>query len=411
MNAVPCAIKGGPQQRIHPGRHAGETHATLVAHLGDRGDQHSRLADQESAGFETQFDARQPLAQFRESRLQSGQVEARSARPVGYAEPASQVDPGELRKARQDRDQRTPGVEPDGGIEDAASDVRVQSDDMGSHGTHGFVEPCKFADRKTELRLGARGAHFLVVARAAPRIESHADRSISKLRGIRSQRLGAVDDDLGAGFECDGVLGRRTEVRSEQQRHAVPDDLPCAQHLRRRNALDSETGAGERAQYLGVVIGFHRVVEAIDPGQPALQRSSLVANGRQVIDETRRAVGDAIEQRLPLRTPPGRWRRFRRGQAPGQQFPGRTEARTAALGREEMSVQSYDERARILFIDDEGEVEIFRRVAHQVNRLLLERSHRRTQFVQRGSDAPPDDRDDRAGVDDPDFTDGLQPLE
>ena len=176
--------------------------------------------------------------------------------------------------------------------------------------------------------------------------------------------------------------------------------------LRGGDALEAEARGGEAGEDVRMMVRLDRIEHAVEGaegeerGDGAVQGLGVVDVDRPVTRGERQELGAAVPPPLPRR-PLLRLGLARIAAAVEQIRPGRPEDRALGLVTEEEAVKLAHQPLLLILVDEEGEVEIARRLRHQMDLHLVEHFEHRREIVEDGADASSHQRDGRGGRDQP----------
>jgi hypothetical protein len=285
-------------------------------------------------------------------------------------------------------------------FEHAAAGVRVQSDDARTDRGDQPVELVEFEQRDTELRVHAGGPDVVVMAAPEARVHAHQHVAAAEQGAPLAQRVEIVDRQVHAVLDGPLVFAARSEVRCEQQLAGVDagHDFQDMLAFALRDALEREPEPGEGAQDLRVRIGLDRVEEALDAADAEqllrrqFKRCTIVDVGAAVL------VRDTLEFHATF-LPPGRPARGNHRSKAVDLLPGRSEHVIRRRVPDDHIVQPPHEPVALLFVHDESDVQVVRRLRDEIDALLLEQLERIAEAVQRRANAAADQAHGRAGSD------------
>ena len=154
-----------------------------------------------------------------------------------------------------------------------------------------------------------------------------------------------------------------------------------------RHALEHQARRMKAAQDLRVPVGLHGVGPAVDRLDRAARRAPprQACRGRTRRRRIRAPRSRAAARRLCGSLPPVARRRGAAASAE-QLLPGGSEHLVRADALNQPLVQLMHQPVALRFVDHEGEVQIVRRLAHQVDLLVLEQFEGVAEFVQDAAD-------------------------
>ena len=331
-------------------------------------------------------------AHRQQQRVELGEVDARLIGVLGHSQPAAHVDDLEPLEALCGTGQQARRMLPAGLVEDAAADVGLQAHDARAGLVRLAHELAQLPDRHAELRAGPGGTHVRVMPAADAGVEAREDVMAAKQLRPGAERIAVVDGYAHAARECPGVLIARGKVRRVENapRLQIWKKLEQPLNLAARDALELDPLSAQRPQQLRVRVGLHRVVHPRERPECA-QRARRAAHRLEVVHEGRLRIAERPEQLRALAAPPGHARRGDLLRLGEQLLPGRTQHTVVRHRADQQLVQLLDQAIALVLVDDEGEVEVVRRLAHQVNLLLLEELEGPSELMQDGADVAPDE--------------------
>src|SRR5690606_17704362 len=132
----------------------------------------------------------------REERLHESEVERLLTWPLRHSQSASQIDPlqiaRDLHHLRADPSRTRPRLR----IEDPASDVRVQTDDLRFDFPSRFEKRAQFFEGHSELGACSRREDVAVMAHSAPWIDADAHRAPSEDLRMLPEQVDPVERDV-----------------------------------------------------------------------------------------------------------------------------------------------------------------------------------------------------------------------
>ena len=156
-----------------------------------------------------------------------------------------------------------------------------------------------------------------------------------------------------------------------------------------RHALKFDPFGDQRLEHLRVRVRLHRIKHAGNSGQPA-QGARALADRLAIVDIGCRLIAERRQQLGAFLAPP-------RGQFPlamrrrEQLLPGRPEHAVACNRADQQLVQLLNQPVALVFVDDEGEVQIIGSLGDEIDLLLGEELEGVSQAVQNSADVAPDE--------------------
>ncbi len=408
---VPGLVQGRANQRIHAGINADIAHLALALGLGDPCQQHTGLGHQKPARLHPQLELRIGLLHFGKRACQGDKIQRLVARTRRHAQAATDIENPDAIELFGKAGELHMHAAPVRGIEDAGTQVRVQTDDARTVPAGVFTKGRNLIERNTELGLRATRAHLVVMAAPNAQVHAQEDVATGKVLAPFGDRMQSIKGDKHAGMQRSTILLARSKVGREQDAFGlqIGDRVAHGGNLVPRHALESESFSVHGLEDLRMRIGLERVMPAVNR-RDGLERLRLRAHLIEAVDVTRACLLRQFQQSLSLPAPPGRLPT--RGLHLRQFAPTGSEHATVGdthdIGLDQQCMQARNQRIDHAFIDHEGEVEIVGRLRDEVHIQGTELGQNRRQAVQHRAHAATDQGDGGARRDDLDPATGFQ---
>src|SRR5579872_413946 len=232
----------------------------------------------------------------------------------------------------------------------------------------------------------------MVVAGTYTGVDADEDLTIAEEVSPLRQHIRVVDGYLHPALECPRILLAGSKIRRVEDTSRIEVREKCQDALRflARHALELEPLGAHSREQRRMRVGLHCVVHALH-GAHVTQRPCRRAHGIEVVDVSRLAVTQRLENPCAFLPPPWRRPHCRQLRLREEVLPGRSEHPIARHRPDQELMELIDQPVSLTLIDDEGEVEIVGRLAHQIDLLLLEELEGAAQLMQYRADVAPDE--------------------
>jgi hypothetical protein len=241
-----------------------------------------------------------------------------------------------------------------------------------------------------ELRVPPPRDHLLVVPLPPPRIHPDHDLAPGKEIPPVEEGMQGVEGDPDPPFQRPGILLPGGEVGGEDHlsRIQIGEQGEHPVQLPFRHTLQPRPGGPDPAEDVGMGIGFHGV-EHPGQGTERPQAVQLPIHRLQVVDVGCGRLGRDGQELVLLPLPPAE----RRGRGAAvllpELLPGGTEHMGRAVFGDELGVELTHQLLGLILLHHHSEVQVAGRLGHQVDPLLLEGLHGRSQLVEERPDPVP----------------------